>query len=260
MGKASRRKRKRLSQTHSTAMDNPTWHKDASDHNPSIEPQYGVRTAEKPIGIWLSLAAIVVGIVFWIMEKTSTAIGASLVLIVMLLVIPVLKFWWIEETKVRQISALMILATSLAIFGYSHWPEVLSNGELCKDAKTFAQRMRDFHHERQLQKDTVEKDYRRKNEIARIESEKEQLWREYRAFDDRWHNDYSYDYENKLRPVAISLRDQLLARLPSLLPQTADSQLMDDASFYNVGAFGTPRAADRLEAYARMLCPTPTST
>lgn len=153
----------------------------------------------------------------------------------------------------------------LIVFALGHvalqtWlaPEVISDEKLCGEAKVFAQRMRDFDHERKYQRTTMENDYRRKREAAQTEGEKEQLWKEYRALDDRWFNDYSYDYENKLRPEAISLRDQLLTRLPSLLPQMPDSRLVDDASFYNIGAFGTPHAADRLEGYANMLCPTST--
>ena len=54
-------------------------------------------TTNKPIDRWLALGAIVVGIIYFWIPKTPTALVISLVVIFLLLIHPLWNFWWIER-------------------------------------------------------------------------------------------------------------------------------------------------------------------
>lgn len=147
----------------------------------------------------------------------------------------------------------------LFIFASGHWalhvwlaPDSLSNEKLCSDANEIAKRMRDFNHERQRQARQMEDEDRRRRMQAKSEEDKSRMYKEYREFLDRWDNDFRYDYENQFLPKALTLRQQLLNRLP---PQPPETTFLDEATFHNIGVVGVLGASNKLEVLARMLCP-----
>jgi hypothetical protein len=213
-------------------------------------------STRKPIDLWLGVVSIVVGIVFGLTEKTPMSIVFWLVLIFIILVHPIWNFWWLEKTKIRRISALALLAVALVIFGYKLWPRpvIISDTQLCLDTKSLAQRMRDFDHERNLQRSQMEKEFRGRYELAKTADEMEKIGKDTVEFTKRWLDDYDYDYTNRLRPEALSYKQQLSDRLP-ISKDSVDTKFFDDATFYNIGAVGILGAADRIEVLARQLCP-----
>jgi len=80
-------------------------------------------TTGKPIDRWLSLAAIVVGILLYLLPKTEPVIIACCVLTWGLLVHPFAKFWWIERRIWRQITAVLVLTGAVSYLGIHIKPD-----------------------------------------------------------------------------------------------------------------------------------------
>jgi len=243
MGRASRRKREGGSES-----DSPN------------------QPVGKPIDRWLTLVAVAVSIMFGLTDKTPTSIVLWLVVTFLLLIHPAWNCWWIEEKRWRQMSALVAIGAMLMIFGYIQWPvgtrvidkvsDKVSDLELCSDAKAVAQRIREFHTERRMQDEQYNEGIRKRLLLAKTDEEREALGKERHQFMSRWQDDYNYDYENRFRPKALSLRQQLTDRLPpSSSKDPAGEKLIEDAHFYGIGAVGIEAAADKLEVLARALCP-----
>jgi hypothetical protein len=76
----------------------------------------------KPIDIWLALGAVVVGVLFYWIEKTPVTLVGSLLLILVLMIHPIWNFWWIEKTYGRRICVISLFIVLLIIFGYVYWP------------------------------------------------------------------------------------------------------------------------------------------
>lgn len=77
---------------------------------------------KKPIDIWLAIAAVVIGIVLYMLPKTGAAVVVLLFLIFALMIHPIWNFWWIEHATWRRISSLGFLLLALVWFGLISWP------------------------------------------------------------------------------------------------------------------------------------------
>jgi len=67
----------------------------------------------------------------------------------------------------------------------------------------------------------------------------------------QWYDKLNYDWRNNFFPHAAYLRHEILARLPDQI----DDRLIDDATFYGIGANAIPAAAEKLDILAKTLCP-----
>ena len=79
-------------------------------------------TSGKPIDRWLGLLGIVVGIALFLLTKTPALVIVSVSAIFLLLLRPMLNFWWIEDTNTRRAIAVMCLAVVCFLIGYASWP------------------------------------------------------------------------------------------------------------------------------------------
>jgi hypothetical protein len=111
--------------------------------------------------------------------------------------------------------------------------------------------MRDFYCERNLQQREVEQHFGAWLTKQRAQRKK-QDWEERSpsAFT-QWYDKLNYDWRNNLFPHAAYLRHEILARLPD----QKDDRLIDDATFYGIGANAIPAAAEKLDILAKTLCP-----
>src|ERR1035438_834803 len=69
---------------------------------------------EKPLDLWLAIGGIVVGIILFIVPKTTATVATSLIIIFALLIHPIWHFWWIEERLWRKLAAALLLVLGLA--------------------------------------------------------------------------------------------------------------------------------------------------
>lgn len=76
----------------------------------------------KPIDSWLAIGGIVVTMFLTLAPKTPYVIITLLILIFILMLHPIWKFWWIERSIWRRMAALLILCIGLLTFGAYIWP------------------------------------------------------------------------------------------------------------------------------------------
>jgi hypothetical protein len=76
----------------------------------------------KPIGMWISLFFFVVGLAMIWMARTPSLLIIIMVLMFVSLLHPIYHFWWIEKTRLRRITAIVIYFILIILFGYIVWP------------------------------------------------------------------------------------------------------------------------------------------
>jgi hypothetical protein len=79
-------------------------------------------SSEKPVDRWLGLVGIAVGIVFFLLPKTQIIVAIALMSIFGLLFRPLWNFWWIENSIIRRVSAMVLFLVALGIVGNYSWP------------------------------------------------------------------------------------------------------------------------------------------
>jgi hypothetical protein len=209
---------------------------------------------KKPVDTWLGLFGVAAGIVFFLVPKHPVVIIVSVVLIFLLLFHPLWNFWWIERSTLRRMVALIVLVALLAVLGAWTWPKssLISDEQLCSDARALGQRMRDFNRERWLQHDETNKQFGAMLEAAKTVEEKAKIEKERAESFHRWLVRRNYDWDTMFLPQAKYLRREIMSRLP---PQPNDQLIVDEL------LFGTPAGhaafqdtADRLEIWAKKLC------
>jgi hypothetical protein len=92
-----------------------------------------VQGKRKPLGYWLAAGGVVMTIALFLLPpKSPTVVVTLLALMFLLLVHSTWNFWWIEDRRWRQITAVALLASAIAIFGVYVWPsqEIASPGHL----------------------------------------------------------------------------------------------------------------------------------
>lgn len=108
------------------------WHqKRISDPAEPDKPPIDVRDkrnaeterGSKPVDRWLGLFALAVGVALYLLPKTEPVIIGCCILIWGSLVHAVLKFWWVEDHKWRQILAAMLLTVGVVLLGLNIRPE-----------------------------------------------------------------------------------------------------------------------------------------
>jgi len=163
----------------------------------------------------------------------------------------------IKSNRTRTVCFIFVIV----IAGFGHYslyihldPRAMSNEQLCSQAIGYAQRMRDFDRERMLQEQEIRSSYDGPIDPAKTQEEKSKLYKARTEAFARWFDRRRYDYTNYLMPQAKYLRNQLLLRLP---PQPPSEMAPDEAVFLNIGAANISEAADRLEIWAKTLCPQP---
>lgn len=82
----------------------------------------------KPIDRWLALVGIAMGIAIFLVPKTPLVIILSLIGMFLALCHPAWNFWWIEESRLRRILALIVLAALHFGFGVFVWPPKVEVG------------------------------------------------------------------------------------------------------------------------------------
>jgi len=88
---------------------------------------------------------------------------------------------------------------------------------------------------------------------AKTEEEKAKIGKQKSEFLDRWQRHRNDDFDNRFLPKAKYLRSELLARLP---PQPKNVLIFDELLFGSpAGVRGIIDTADRLDAWAKKLCP-----
>lgn len=80
------------------------------------------KSTKKPTDLWFFLGGAAMTIAFFLIPKTPVVIVFCLVAIFALLIHPLWNFWWIEESKIRQIILTMIFIILLSMWGYSMRP------------------------------------------------------------------------------------------------------------------------------------------
>jgi hypothetical protein len=78
--------------------------------------------SKKPIDTWLQLLGIGVGIALFLLTKTPTVVIVCLLLMFGCFAHPVWNFWWIEKSRIRQVSCVAALLICLVLFGWTVWP------------------------------------------------------------------------------------------------------------------------------------------
>jgi hypothetical protein len=146
----------------------------------------------------------------------------------------------------------ILVGFGLYVLNRSLDPTYISDAQLCSNAISHAQRMRDFYRERQLQENQLSEQYAPMIDKAITQEEKTNIYKQRAESLGRFLDRRQYDYENYLLPQAKYLRQQLLLRLP---PQPQSVLEPDEAVFMGVGVGGIRAAADRLEVLAKTLCP-----
>jgi hypothetical protein len=76
----------------------------------------------KPIDRWLGLGSIVVAIALFLLAKTPALVICSVSAIFLLLLHPMLNFWWIERTRARRAIAVVCLVAMCFLIGRASWP------------------------------------------------------------------------------------------------------------------------------------------
>ncbi len=132
-------------------------------------------------------------------------------------------------------------------------PQSITNEQLCTSAKSLAQRIRDFSHAREKQREDTDARLRQLLVAAKNKSEKNRIGREMSEALERWLQDYRSDFEDKFMTPAVTLRHQMLSRLPE---QPKETLIEDEATFRNIGANAVLGTANRLEQLSSGLCPS----
>lgn len=167
----------------------------------------------------------------------------------------------IKSWRVRAICIVIVVVLAALghyVFHSSLGPSQISqisDAQLCSQAKTFAQRMRDFEHERWARHDDNIDRFRSMTGEAKTEEEKQRLRKQSTEELNTWLNRYRNDFDNNFRPEAKRLWSELLNRLPRQPKQI----IPDEFFFYGplAGAFPVREMADRIEILAKKLCPGP---
>jgi hypothetical protein len=81
-----------------------------------------VVSSRKPIDRWLGLGGTAVGIALAFLPKSRTVVGIGIALIFLLLLHPLWNFWWIEKTRTRRISSVVLFAVACSLSGYELCP------------------------------------------------------------------------------------------------------------------------------------------
>lgn len=79
--------------------------------------------SSKPGDLWLSLASIAVGIMFYLLPKTTIVTVIALISIFVLLIHPIWNFWWVERYLHRRLISLAVLGILLVGLGFYVWPQ-----------------------------------------------------------------------------------------------------------------------------------------
>jgi hypothetical protein len=92
------------------------------DRLPSVANKEIQPPRQKPVDMWLSVGALAVAVILYMLPKSSVVVVAGLVFIFGLLAHPVWHFWWIEDALWRRLTALIALIGALFYIGYASWP------------------------------------------------------------------------------------------------------------------------------------------
>jgi hypothetical protein len=79
-------------------------------------------TPAKPVDRWLTIGALVVGVITFIAPKTPLFVISLLVVCFSLLIHPIWNFWWVERSFARRLVALAVVAVLLAVVGRAAIP------------------------------------------------------------------------------------------------------------------------------------------
>jgi diguanylate cyclase (GGDEF)-like protein len=77
----------------------------------------------KPLDRWLGLFALAVGVALYLLPKTELVIIGCCLLIWGSLIHPFINFWWVEDRRLRQFLAAMILTVGAVLLGLYIKPE-----------------------------------------------------------------------------------------------------------------------------------------
>lgn len=86
---------------------------------PTVSP---AEKLSKPIDRWLGLGGIVAGIAFFLVPKTPGVVVVCVIGIFLLLLHPLLRFWWIEDTQARKLAAVGTWVVACVLLAYFSWP------------------------------------------------------------------------------------------------------------------------------------------
>jgi hypothetical protein len=128
-----------------------------------------------------------------------------------------------------------------------------TNQEVCLEAKALAQKIRDFHDDRQWELNKTIDEARHFSGRAASEQEKNRIGREQHEFFLRWMKRRDEYFTTNYVPKAKSILRDLVSRLP---PQPQKELEVDRVLFASTaGANAIRFTAYRLDAWARKLCP-----
>jgi hypothetical protein len=128
-----------------------------------------------------------------------------------------------------------------------------TNQGVCLEARALAQKIRDFHDDRQWELDKNIDEARHLSGRAASEQEKNRIGRGQYEFFLQWMKRRDADFTNNYVPKAKSILRDLLSRLP---PQPQKELEVDRVLFGSTaGANAIRFTAHRLDAWARKLCP-----
>ena len=161
--------------------------------------------------------------------------------------------------KPRVRVGIFILGTMLVACGlYGLYrqldPSYVTDSQLCSKSQAFAQRMRDFEYQQNVQHDGVLDELRKRISAAKTEMEKSEIAKQEGEYIDKWLIRLQQDFNSALLAQAKSLKHELLSRLP---PQPK-ANYIDEGEAFNgmlVGTRPIANAADRLDMWAGNLCP-----
>lgn len=103
----------------------PTFHDWLRDHDVDATPTITAPPpprSPKPVDRWLVTVSGVGAIVLYLLRENPIVVAILLIAMVGLLWHPVWNFWWIEESRRRQLSATAVMILCVAAFGWIVWP------------------------------------------------------------------------------------------------------------------------------------------
>lgn len=81
---------------------------------------------EKPIDRWLALAGVAVGLILFLVPRSSVSVSVCAAMLFALLLHPIWNMWWIEAALSRRLFALGLWSLCCAFVGFVAWPSAQS--------------------------------------------------------------------------------------------------------------------------------------